>query len=125
MSNILGIHHVSVLVSDLDISLSFYQDVVGLPLIDRPDLGFEGAWLALGEMQQLHLLNLDNPRNAESLPEHGGRDEHFAIQVVTIEPIQKQLDSNNIQYTMSRSGRKALFFRDPDGNAIECVQRVI
>ncbi len=125
MSNVLGIDHVSILVNDLDISLSFYQDVVRLPLIERPDLGFDGAWLALGETHQLHLLNLENPRNAESLPEHGGRDQHFAIQVVSIEPIQKQLDSNNVSYTMSRSGRKALFFRDPDGNAIECVQRVI
>ena len=125
MSNILGVHHVSLLVKDLNESLAFYQDVLGLALIERPELGFDGAWLALGTTQQLHLLVLDNPRQAEHLPEHGGRDQHFALAVLSIDPIVAKLNSANIQYTQSRSGRQAVFFRDPDGNAIECVQTPI
>ena len=34
--------------------------ILGLQQIDRPDLGFPGAWLQLGA-QQIHLLELDNP----------------------------------------------------------------
>ncbi len=56
-----GIHHVSLIVADTDTALSFYSGLLGLESIKaRPDLGFPGAWLALGE-QQIHLLELPNP----------------------------------------------------------------
>ena len=34
------------------------------------------------------------------------------------------LDAQKIPYTLSKSGRKALFCRDPDGNAIEVIEKV-
>jgi glyoxylase I family protein len=32
------------------------------------------------------------------------------------------LETAGVAYTLSRSGRRALFCRDPDGNAIELVE---
>ena len=39
------VDHVSFAVRDLERSLAFYRDLLGLPLAPRPDLGFPGAWL--------------------------------------------------------------------------------
>jgi len=90
--------------------------------IERPDLGFPGAWLKVGE-QQIHLLELDNPDPTTGRPEHGGRDRHVAMTVSSIAAVREELDNKGLKYTMSKSGRKALFCRDPDGNAIEIIER--
>lgn len=42
--------------------------------------------------------------------------------VKSLGPLQQSLDENSITYTMSKSGRRALFCRDLDQNAIEFVE---
>ncbi len=120
MNNVCTIHHVSLLVSSVEKSLAFYQGILGLETAERPDLGFPGVWLAIGD-QQLHLLALPNP-DPLSRPQHGGRDRHLAVSVRDLELLVSLLEEGGIAYTRSRSGRAALFCRDPDGNALELIQ---
>lgn len=117
------LHHASLVVADTAASLRLYCDILGMQQTDRPDLGFPGAWLQLGD-QQIHLLELDNPDPTTGRPEHGGRDRHIALSVADLAPVKEVLDKNGITYTMSKSGRKALFCRDPDGNALEILQQM-
>lgn len=117
------LHHVSVLVADTARALAFYEGVLGLPVNpDRPDLGYPGAWLQLGAAQ-IHLLELPNPDPGEGRPAHGGRDRHFALAVAELDGIVRALERADIPFTRSRSGRRALFCRDPDGNAVEIIER--
>ena len=114
-------HHVSLLVADTARSLAFYRDLLGLELdTQRPDLSFPGAWLTIGG-GQIHLLELPNPDPVDGRPDHGGRDRHTALRVDDFEAMRARLDQAHIAYTLSRSGRQALFCRDPDGNAIELI----
>ena len=116
------LHHVSVVVSDTGRALVFYRDILGLePDASRPELGFPGAWLHLGG-RQLHLLELPNPDPVQGRPAHGGRDRHTAVAVSGLDALKARLDAAGIAYTMSRSGRRALFCRDPDGNASELIE---
>ena len=120
---ILKLHHTSLIVKDISVALNFYQEVLGLVVDDsRPDLGYPGAWLILPENQQLHLMELDNPDKNSERPEHGGRDHHIAFSVSSISEIENSLEKINIPFTRSRSGRKALFCRDTDGNALEFIE---
>jgi glyoxylase I family protein len=122
MSLIQSIHHVSLIVSDTRKAVDFYQGVFGLEVAsDRPDLPFPGAWLRVGD-QQIHLLELPNPDPVEGRPAHGGRDRHLAMQVTALAPIMERLDAARVSYTRSRSGRRALFCRDLDGNALELIE---
>ena len=75
----------------------------------------------MGE-QQIHLLELPNPDPVEGRPEHGGRDRHIAFHMDDIEELKQRLDKAGIAYTLSKSGRPALFCRDPDANALEFIQ---
>lgn len=115
------LHHVSLLVSNTQRALDFYTGVLGLTLDQqRPELGFPGAWLKIGA-QQIHLLELPNPDPVAGRPEHGGRDRHTAFLVSDFERVRKKLEQAEIPYSLSRSGRKALFCRDPDQNGIELI----
>lgn len=115
--------HAGLLVSDTQRSLDFYRGVLGLSLDERrPDLGYPGAWLWIGE-QQLHLMELPNPDAHAERPAHGGRDRHVAFAVRDLNPLRAALERAGKAYTLSRSGRRALFCRDPDGNALEFVEQ--
>ena len=118
-----GILHSSVIVKDVNQSVNFYINVLRMQIIEgRPDLGFPGAWIKVNEEQQIHLLEVTNPDPVIKRPKHGGRDRHLAIGILSIEDLVKRLEQESIEYTLSKSGRKALFCRDPDGNTLEFIQ---
>lgn len=120
---VLSIHHVSMIVSNTQQSVAFYENLLDLQVNDkRPDLGFPGAWFDIGG-QQIHLLEVANPDPVENRPQHGGHDRHFAMTVDNIEEIERRLEEQGANYTKSRSGRAALFCRDPDGNGLEIIQQ--
>lgn len=110
------------IVADTERSLGFYRDVLGMSVhVSRPDLDFPGAWLNVGG-QQIHLLELDNPDPVVGRPTHGGRDRHVAIGVDNLAQLMEALENAKIPFTASKSGRRALFCRDPDGNALEFIE---
>ena len=122
MVNVRAIHHVSLLVSDTGRALRFYQDLLGLEVDrSRPHMDVPGAWLRVG-VAQIHLLELPDAQRRAALPEHGGRDWHVALSVTDLDGIVSLLETAGVAYTLSRSGRRALFCRDPDGNVIELVE---
>lgn len=113
--------HSSILVQDVDQARAFYEGVLGLPpSVHRPDLGYPGVWYEIGA-QQIHLLALAQAPQV-IYAEHGGRDRHIALAVDDVAALKAKLDDAKIAYTLSRSGRRALFCRDPDGNALEFVE---
>ena len=120
----IAFHHVALIVSDLDKAKHVYGEVLGLIREPRPDLNFDGLFYSLGNGQQLHIMLLDNPDAQSITPEHGGRYRHFALAVSDLDSIKTKLDDASIPYTMSKSGRAALFFYDFDGNAIELIQQI-
>lgn len=123
-----SIHHVGLLVQNLEKSLEFYQGVLGLSINNyRPDakLPYRGAWLWVGrpeDNQMIHLMELPSPDPTEGRPAHGGRDRHFCVSVRSVDDLVKRLDNAGISFTLSASGRKAVFYRDPDSNVIECAE---
>ena len=122
MALVTGLHHVSLIVGDTRRALDFYQGILGLEIDpSRPTLAFPGVWLALGD-RQLHLLELPNPDPVTERPSHGGRDRHTALSVSDLDGFMDRLERAGVPFTLSRSGRRALFCRDPDGNAWELVE---
>jgi len=91
------------------------------PDLKRPNMSFEGIWYVVGE-QQIHLMLLPNPESGIQRPSHGGRDRHVALLVSDWRKLIERLAKGGVAYTLSQSGRQALFCRDPDGNALEFIK---
>ena len=120
---ITGILHASLLTSDLAKSRAFYEGVLGLrPNPSRPQMSYDGVWYDVATNQQIHLLLLPDPEAGLQRPAHGGRDRHVALAVSDIAKLIARLDQAGIAYTLSSSGRRALFCRDPDQNALEFIE---
>nr|XP_043623470.1 uncharacterized protein LOC122595202 [Erigeron canadensis] len=121
---IVNLHHVGILCENLERSLDFYQNLLGLKINEaRPHdkLPYRGAWLWVGS-EMIHLMELPNPDPYTGRPEHGGRDRHTCIAIRDVSKLKAILDKAGIPYTLSRSGRPAIFTRDPDTNALEFTQ---
>ena len=112
----LGIHHVSINVSDVAEAERFYCEVLGLEKLPRPDLGFAGAWLQTG-VQQVHLLGKGS---VEPLPE-----QHYAFLIDDADALLQRLESHNIapRSVGEIAGVcRQIFVHDPSGNLVEFNQ---
>jgi len=129
------LHHVSLPAIDLGRSRAFFRDVLGLREIARPAFDYPGAWFAVGEGQQLHLIAHDRAtlRGAKGLD---SRDVHFAIRVpsfsgavehlaargyVDVEHAPPELDpllSMKVNRA-ARAGFPQVYILDPAHNVIE------
>ncbi|OVA04471.1 Glyoxalase-like domain [Macleaya cordata] len=121
---VVSIHHVGLLCENLERSLEFYQNLLGLKINEaRPNdkLPYRGAWLWVGS-EMIHLMELPNPDPLTGRPEHGGRDRHACIAIRDVSKLKAIFDKAGVPYTLSKSGRPAIFARDPDANALEFTQ---
>lgn len=117
--------HATMLVEDLDKARRFYEQVLGLSANpSRPEMSFSGVWYDLGTQQQLHLMRLPNPEAGLQRPLNGGRDRHIAFAVDDLSALMHKLDGAGMKYNLSLTGRRALFCRDPDDNALEFIEAV-
>lgn len=105
---VLGIEEIAFEVKDLDRSVAFYQDVIGLPLYSR---GPEQAWFRVGE-QWLALFT----------PDRAGSGQHFAFLIPPqdAERARRALVAQGFpEETMQLDDGLSVYVRDPDGNKIE------
>lgn len=115
-----ALDHVTLRTRDLDASLAFYREVLGLEIADwRPPFSFDGAWLALAGHAVVHLVAGRAVAGTESAVDH------FAISGAgSPETAKAELTARNIAFDERETpdGRfRQLFVRDPDGVKIEIV----
>lgn len=136
MIGIAILHHVSLNVTDLERSRAFYREILGLQEITRPPFGFPGAWFAIGDSQQLHLIV--HP-GATFRGEKGidTRDNHFAVRVRSyrsaLEFLRGKGYSEHSTDEMTRmhlqphatAGFPQLYILDPDRHVIEINAEVL
>jgi catechol 2,3-dioxygenase-like lactoylglutathione lyase family enzyme len=78
-----GLFHVAIKTSDLDATIKFYSEILGLELSPRPDFGFPGAWLAVpGGPPIVHIYAGGPARDANGRVPHGtGSLDHVSLTV--------------------------------------------
>ena len=102
-------------VADVARSRTFYEDLLGLDTTPRPELGFPGAWYALGE-SQIHLI-----QQAKVFDDIDPTDPHVALEVEDLAAVRRTLDARGIPYR--DFGGAQLWVLDPDGNVVELCER--
>ncbi|PMC39232.1 glyoxalase [Bacillus sp. UMB0899] len=119
---VLGFEHVGIQIADIDRSITFYQEVVGLKLLDRfihTDGKMKLAFLGVDNQIIVELIEGYNP----NLPDEG-KVHHIAFKVDNIEDEKKRLQNANVEWifediTVLPNGAKYIFFRGPDKEWIE------
>ena len=114
------IHHVGLVVRDLDRAAAFYREVLGLPEIAVPPTfapaGLEVRWFDVGEGQQLHLIRGEEPAHATR--------RHVALQVDDAQAARDAIRARGVEIreTIPIPGTDRFFVDDPEGNRIELIE---
>ncbi|EMA6344923.1 VOC family protein [Bacillus cytotoxicus] len=119
------IEHVGLMVANLETSISFYKEVVGLQLLKRmghPDPNLKLAFLGAEESKET-ILELIEGYNA-SLPTEG-KVHHICFKVDSLEDEIQRLKHLQVTFLLGEEietlpdGTRYLFFAGPDGEWIE------
>jgi catechol 2,3-dioxygenase-like lactoylglutathione lyase family enzyme len=112
-----AMNHFTVLTDDVEATVRFYRDVVGLVHGPRPPLGFPGAWLYTGNQAVLHIVG---GRQRSELRE--GVIDHMAFSATGLSAAIATLDAKGIAHQCRQqvgSGVWQVFFHDPNGAKVE------
>jgi catechol 2,3-dioxygenase len=114
-----GVGHVHLKVRDLERSLEFYRDVLGLSVTER-----QGRFAFLAWDERHHDVALQEIRPDAGTPGHGDVGLYHAAMEVTdsdaLRAIHERLVERDVRVSPVDHGiSKALYFDDPDGNGLE------
>jgi glyoxylase I family protein len=112
-----ALNHAAFRVTNVEKACDFYENVIGLKQIPRPQMGIGGAWYGVGE-SALHIISADNPMKGGDIDPTGP---HVAIEVEDYEAAKAAIKQRGLEFReMSMQGFGSLLWvLDPDGNTIE------
>lgn len=142
-----AVHHVGITVKDLDASIRFYHDVLGLEFSNEPSPWFEGPELgpavgvpgaALRQVSLLvgdttvELLEYKSPPSETTAPLNSNNigASHVAFLVENIEGTKAELEARGVTFFSEvnvvdegvLAGWRWVYFADPDGYPLELVE---
>jgi len=112
-----GMNHFTILTADVEATVEFYREVIGLEAGPRPNFDFPGAWLYAGGSPILHVIG-GRPREALK----PGVIDHMAFSARGLPSVLATLRARSIEHDCRRqtgSGVWQVFFFDPNGARVE------
>ncbi|MBQ8595363.1 MAG: VOC family protein [Oscillospiraceae bacterium] len=118
------IHHIAIICSDKDSAMDFYVKKLGFPVVRenyRPERDDWKIDLKINEDTELELFIMKGHPERLSPESYGLR--HLAFKVDDVDSSVKELEAKGIVCEPVRidefTGKKATFFKDPDGLPLE------
>ena len=112
--------HFTILTTNAEKTVAFYNDILGFTSGPRPAFSFPGAWLYNDGKAVLHVVQ------RPSIPEGGGVLDHIAFFGTDPSAYVAKLKARGIKYDLRRlpenghaAGLWQLFFFDPSGARVE------
>jgi catechol 2,3-dioxygenase-like lactoylglutathione lyase family enzyme len=112
-----AMNHFTILTDDVDRTVAFYGDLLGLSAGPRPAFAFPGAWLYAKGAPILHVIG-GRPKSEL----HAGVIDHMAFTGQDLPELLSKLEARRIEHTCRRqvgSGVWQVFFFDPNGARVE------
>jgi catechol 2,3-dioxygenase-like lactoylglutathione lyase family enzyme len=112
--------HFNIRTRQLDDTVRFYEDVLGLQNGDRPDFSFPGAWMYSEGRPVVHLVDI-SPTSEPQKPD-SGVVHHVAFASRDFSGMKQRLQSKGMAFdTRQVPGGELwqIFVRDPNGVMIE------
>lgn len=117
-----GMNHVSFPVHDLERSVRFYRDVLGLAPLPRPNLPFPGEWLGANGIQVHLIVPPEGAPLGAPPPSLNPLAGHVAFSIDDYDAVVAALHGAGIETLEAGPEVGQLWVRDPDGHLIELIR---
>ncbi len=120
--------HTSITVKDIDASIRFYTEILGLKLVKRQEIPENNAEIAfLEDGESSHQIELTYWRSKREYIE-GDQLDHIALHVSDVDSVVEELRRKGVNirkepYNLSRGQSRIAFISDPNDIWIELIQR--
>lgn len=121
ITNVRTLHHINILVDDLDAGVAFYHGMVGLALDDTPDHDFPSQFFRFADGAQIHMNEFKEVRPFRA---------HFCIVVDDFNAVFHRMAGAGLidiepwgKVRRIASGAMQMFVRDPSDNLVEIASR--
>ncbi len=117
-----GLLHVAIKTQDLDATLAFYRDVIGLTEAFRPDFGYPGAWLAIPTPIGTAIMHIYAGRAATGAPHGTGAIDHVSLVASGYHAFIARFRKAGIdwrEFLVPNTTLWQLFVHDPSGVQLE------
>ena len=118
-----SVNHVALYVFDLQKSVDFYKNVLGLQQLPEPFKDGKHVWLRMGPHSQLHII-----QGAAKVEPHD-KNSHLAFSVKDLKKFMARLDNAGVRYgswtndekrtTARPDGIEQVYLQDPDNFWVE------
>jgi catechol 2,3-dioxygenase-like lactoylglutathione lyase family enzyme len=123
---LIDVHHVALRCEpgNLDKTIKFYKDVLGMKSAARPELGFDGAWLDINKTM-FHLVDHFPPEHLDPWHKRAQAKsifDHIAIKANGFDAMKAKFIEQGVdwrQLNLSSAGLWQLFVLDPNGIIVE------
>ena len=124
-----GLHHVTAIAADVERTIAFYRDVLGLPVaqdgVSDDDPRARHVWFSTPDGGRLSFMEYPQLPAPVVGP---GATHHFALVVETAGELgawRDYLRGRGVDTTeiLDRGGFSSLYLRDPDGHVVELATR--
>jgi catechol 2,3-dioxygenase-like lactoylglutathione lyase family enzyme len=121
---ITGLFHVAIKTNDLDATVEFYTEVLGMKLAHRPDFGFPGAWIAQEDGTPIIHIYAGGPAlGADSKTPHGTAAlDHVSLMVKGWDECLERIQKRGYDWRAAIVPGMSLwqiFVHDPSGVMLE------
>ncbi len=111
-----ALQHVNIATTDLQKTVDFYVELLGMTKGERAPVRLPGAWIYSGDDPIVHLISID------VLPGKTMGLDHIALEADDFEGTMARLEAKGIQFITVDSPERSLkqvFFYDPNGVRLE------
>jgi len=123
MTKVVTFHHAAIATQNIDRSVAFYRDVIGLEAGDTPDAKNPLQWMYAGDTPVIHIFQPKLEREEASGSQYGVA--HLALHIEDFDAAKARLEALEVEYSEnifeSRNSRQ-LFFDGPDGERVELIE---
>lgn len=120
-----GVHHLALICRDVEETIRFYQEFLGLPLVElvenRDYAGSSHFFFDIGNRNLLGFFDFpghDHPDFSETI----GAVQHLALSIAPdrFDEVKAKLDAEGVEYLgPDRGAQDSLYIRDPNGVGLE------
>jgi lactoylglutathione lyase len=129
-----GLHHIGVYTKDIDVSIKFYEEILGFERVWRGIVDHPTGKLDVAVIKHENcIVELVRPADLNRVAKDAGPVQHIALKVYDLEKLMREIQSKGVEFSFEGleeiptfwKGIRHAFLFGPSNERIELVEEMV